>query len=115
MEKVLRPQSVNVRYGQSEQNVTNPYGQEFEKSDRMRGIGGQAQILRGMFGEKAPSVGVRYMEPNLRDQVLSGSIGVPVARGNVELYGSRNINEDRPNEGIIGLRGKFPLPLFRTD
>jgi hypothetical protein len=62
-----------------------------------------------MFGEKAPSVGVQYMEPNLRDQVLSGSIGVPVAGGNVELYASRNINEDRPNEGIIGLRGRIPL------
>lgn len=109
MERVLRPQSVNVRYGQSEQNVTNPYGQEFEKSDRMRGIGGQAQILRGMFGENAPSVGVQYMEPNLRDQIISGNIGVPVAGGNVELYGSRNINEDRPNEGIIGLRGRIPL------
>ena len=113
MEKVLRPQSLNVKYGRSERNVTDPYGKEFEQYDRTRGIGGQAQILSGLFGENAPLVGFQYNEPNLRDRVISGSIGVPFDGANVELYGSRDINEGRLNKGIIGIRGKIPLPLLR--
>tara|TARA_R110000744_G_scaffold6208_1_gene21781 strand:+ start:237 stop:917 length:681 start_codon:yes stop_codon:yes gene_type:complete len=109
MKEVLDRPSINAQYGRSERSVTDPYGNELEHSDRMRGIGGQARILSGMFDKNAPTIRGQYMEQNLRDQVLSGSIGFPVAGGNVELYGSRAVNEGRPNEGIIGLRGKIPF------
>ena len=115
MKEVLDKPSINAQYGRSERSVTDPYGNESEQSDRMRGIGGQARILRGMFGKNAPTIRGQYMEPNRRDKQFDGSIGVPVAGGNVELYGSRDINEGRPNEGEFGIRGKIPLPLWRTD
>jgi len=77
MEKVLRPESFNAKYGRSQFEATNPYGQRFEGSDRQRAIGGQGRVLEGLFGESAPSVGLQYEEPNRQESIISGKITIP--------------------------------------
>jgi hypothetical protein len=108
MDKILRPNSANVSYGQSESTFQNVQGGTFTNSDRSRGIGGQGQVLRGMFGNSAPTVRVQYTEPNKNDKSYSGSMNIPIpmGRGNVSLYGSRGINEGRPNDTTFGVQGK---------
>lgn len=109
MDKVLRPKSASVSYGRSEFSSRNVDGSAFEASDRRRGIGGQGQILRGMFADNAPTVGVQYNEPNKFDRSWSGSVNIPMDRGNVSLYGSRGINEGRPNDTAFGARLRIPI------
>ena len=105
--KVLRPESANVSFGQSESEFKNVAGDTFTSSNRSRGIGGQGRVLLGMFGNNAPTVGVQYFEPNKSDRSYSGSINIPMDRGNVSLYGSRSRNEGRPNDTTFGVRGKI--------
>ena len=111
MDKVLRPKSANVNYGRSESTFQNVLGNTFTNSDRSRGIGAQGQILRGMFGDNAPTVTGQYFEPNRSDKSFSGSVDIPMGNvlsgGNVSLYGSQNINEERPKDTSFGVRGKF--------
>jgi hypothetical protein len=101
MDDVLRPKSVNVRYGRSRSETTTPSGESWGSDDRMRGIGGQGQVLRGMFGNNAPTVEVDYGEPNLRGRVISGKVNVPVAGGDAYVSASQSRNEGRRNEGSI--------------
>jgi len=105
--KVLRPKSVNVSFGQSKSESKNVDGDTFTSSNRSRGIGGQGQVLGNMFGDKAPTIGVQYLQPNRNDESLSGSVDIPVDRGNVSLYGSRKINKGRDNDTTFGVRGKI--------
>ena len=106
MDRILRPKSANVSYGQSGSTFQNVQGDTFTNSDRGRGIGGQGQVLRGMFGNSAPTVRVQYTEPNKNDKSYSGSMNIPMGRGNLSLYGSRGINEGRPNDTTFGVQGK---------
>ena len=108
MDRILRPNSANVSYGKSESTFQNVQGGTFTNSDRSRGIGGQGQVLRGMFGNSAPTVRVQYTEPSKKDKSYSGSMNIPIpmGRGNVSLYGSRGINEGRPNDTTFGVQGK---------
>jgi hypothetical protein len=73
----------------------------------MRGIGGQAQVLRGMFGNNAPTVEVDYGEPNLRDRVISAGLDFPVRGGDIGIHGERRLNEGGRNEYYVGGRGIF--------
>jgi len=110
IDRVLRPESANVSFGQSESEFQNVVGDTFTDSDRRRGIGAQGQILRGMFGDNAPTVTGQYFEPNRSDRSFSGSVDIPMGNvlsgGNVSLYGSRGINEGRPNDTTFGVQGK---------
>mgnify|MGYP003152728366 CR=1 FL=1 len=107
MDKVLRPKSVNASFGRSESEFRDVRGDTFASSDRRRGIGAQGQVLRGMFGNNAPTVTGQYFEPNRSDRSFSGSVDIPMGRGDVSLYGSRRMNEGRPNDTSFGVRGKF--------
>ncbi len=101
MEDVLRPKRVNVSYGRSRQEVTTPFGESIVDTNRRRGIGGQAVLFGG------PTVDVQYEEPNKFDRRFEGSVAVPMERGILSLYGSRALNEGRPDETSVGVRGKF--------
>ena len=83
MEKVLRPESFNAKYGRSQFEATNPFGQRFEGSDRERAIGGQGRVLEGLFGENAPSVGLQYEEPNRQESIISGNVTIPFQQGGI--------------------------------
>jgi len=109
MEDVLRPKRVNVSYGRSRQEVTTPFGESIVDTNRRRGIGGQGQILRGMFENNAPTVNFQYFEPNLSDRNFSGSVETPVGPGILSLSGQRSLNEGRPDESSarIGYRINF--------
>ena len=107
MDGVLRPKSVNVRYGRSSSETRTPSGESVGGGDRILGIGGQAQVLRRMFGNNAPTVEVDYGEPNLRDRVISAGLDFPVLGGDIGIHGERRLNEDRPDEGYFGVRGRF--------
>ena len=120
IDRVLRPKSANASFGQSESTFQNVQGDTFTNSDRRRGIGGQGQILRGMFGNDAPTVGVQYYEPNKFDKQISGNVNIPVRKGNLNLSAAKLINEGRGNSesyraalnhpvgpGNISAEGKF--------
>jgi len=107
MDRVLRPKSVNARFGRSKSEFRDVRGDTVTNSDRRRGIGGQWQVLRAMFGDNAPTAGVQYFEPNRSDRSFSGSVDIPMGRGDVSLYGSRSMNKGRPNDTSFGVRGKF--------
>jgi len=109
MEDVLRPKRVNVSYGQSRQEVTTPFGESIVDTNRRRGIGGQGEILRGMFEDNAPTVNFQYSEPNLSDRNFSGFVEAPVGPGILSLSGQRSLNEGRPDESSarIGYRINF--------
>ena len=109
MEDVLRPKRVNVSYGQSRQEVTTPFGESIVDTNRRRGIGGQGEILRGMFENNAPTVNFQYFEPNLSDRNFSGSVEAPVGPGILSLSGQRSLNEGRPDESSarVGYRINF--------
>ena len=83
MEKVLRPESFNAKYGRSQFEATNPFGQRFTGSDRTRAIGGQGRVLEGLFGENAPSVGFQYEEPNRQESIISGNVTIPFQEGGI--------------------------------
>jgi len=101
MENVLRPTQARASFGQTRQSFSDITGQEQAMSDRRRGIGGQAVLFGG------PTVDVQYDEPNKFDRRFEGSVGVPMGRGILSLYGSRALNEGRPDESSVGVRGKF--------
>tara|TARA_R110002124_G_scaffold71656_1_gene191819 strand:- start:290 stop:883 length:594 start_codon:yes stop_codon:yes gene_type:complete len=101
MENVLRPTQARASFGQTRQSFSDITGREQAMSDRRRGIGGQAVLFGG------PTVDVQYEEPNKFDRRFEGSVGVPTERGIVSLYGSRALNEGRPSESSVGVRGKF--------
>ena len=120
IDRVLRPKSANASFGQSESTFQNVQGDTFTDSDRRRGIGGQGQILRGMFGDNAPTVGGQYFEPNKFDKQISGNVNIPVRKGNLNLSAAKFINEGRGNSesyrtalnhpvgpGNISAEGKF--------
>ena len=104
MEEVLRPESFNVSYGRSQFEATNPFGERFEGSDRSRGIGLTAQILEGMLGKNAPTVGLQYEEPNRQESIISGNIAIPFQQGGM-------VNP-RPMMGGIGGRGHALRGMF---
>jgi len=97
MERVLRPEKVNVSYGQSKQEVTTPFKESIVNTNILRGIGGEGQILRGMFGDNAPRAGFQYFEPNRSDRMVSGSVEAPVGPGILSLSGQRSFNEEQPD------------------
>ena len=101
MENVLRPTQARASFGQTRQSFSDITGREQAMSDRRRGIGGQAVLFGG------PTVDVQYEEPNKFDRRFEGSVAIPTERGIVSLYGSRALNEGRPNESSVGVRGKF--------
>ena len=101
MENVLRPTQARASFGQTRQSFSDVTGREQAMSDRRRGIGGQAVLFGG------PTVDVQYEEPNKFDRRFEGSVAIPTERGIVSLYGSRALNEGRPNESSVGVRGKF--------
>ena len=105
--RVLLPKSATASYGRSQSTSTDVRGNEVENSNISRGIGAQGQLLRGMFGDNAPTVGVQYDEPNRYDRSWRGSVGIPMGSGNVSIYGSRNFNEGRPNENTFGVQGNL--------
>ena len=120
IDRVLRPKSANASFGQSESTFQNVQGDTFTNSDRRRGIGGQGQILRGMFRDNAPTVGGQYFEPNKFDKQISGNVNIPVRKGNLNLSAAKLINEGRGNSesyraalnhpvgpGNISAEGKF--------
>ena len=101
MENVLRPTQARASFGQTRQSFRNIFGQDRSMSDRRRGIGGQAVLFDG------PTVDVEYQEPNKFDRMFKGSVAFPMERGILSLYGSRALNEGRPDESSVGVRGKF--------
>jgi len=101
MENVLRPTQARASFGQTRQSFSDITGREQTTSDRRRGIGGQAVLFGG------PTVDVQYEEPNKFDRRFEGSVAIPTERGIVSLYGSRALNEGRPNESSVGVKGKF--------
>ena len=109
MEKVLRPEKVNFSYGQSKQEVTTPFKESIVNTNRQRGIGGQGQILRGMFGNNAPKASFQYFEPNRSDRIVSGSVEAPVGPGILSLSGRRSLNEEQPDNynARLGYRINF--------
>ena len=109
MEKVLRPEKFNVSYGQSKQEVTTPFKESIVNTNRQRGIGGQGQILRGMFGNNAPKASFQYFEPNTSDRMYSGSVETPVGPGILSLSGQKSFNEERPDNynARLGYRINF--------
>ena len=109
MDRVLRPEYVNASFGQSESTFQNVQGDTFTNSDRRRGIGGQGQILRGMFGNDAPTVGVQYYEPNKFDKQISGNVNFPVGKGNLDLSAVKFINEGRDNSESFKAGVNYPV------
>ena len=109
MDKVLRPEYVNASFGQSESTFQNVQGDTFTNSDRRRGIGGQGQILRGMFGNDAPTVGVQYYEPYKFDKQISGNVNFPVGKGNLDLSAVKFINEGRDNSESFKAGVNYPV------
>ena len=109
MERVLRPEKVNVSYGQSKQEITTPFKESIVNTNILRGIGGEGQILRGMFGDNAPRARFQYFEPNRSDRTVSGSVEAPFGPGILSLSGQRSLNEGRPDESSarIGYRINF--------
>ena len=109
MEKVLRPEKFNFSYGQSKQEVTTPFKESIVNTNRQRGIGGQGQILRGMFGNNAPKASFLYFEPNRSDRIVSGSVEAPVGPGILSLSGRRSLNEEQPDNynARLGYRINF--------
>ena len=109
MEKVLRPEKFNFCYGQSKQEVTTPFKESIVNTNRQRGIGGQGQILRGMFGNNAPKASFQYFEPNRSDRIVSGSVETPVGPGILSLSGQKSFNEERPDNynARLGYRINF--------
>ena len=105
--KVLLPKSATASYGRSQSTSTDVRGNEVENSNISRGIGAKGQVLRGMFGDNAPTFGVQYDEPNRYDRSFSGSVNIPVGSGNVSLYGSQNWNKGRSDDTTVGVRGKL--------
>jgi len=97
MDRVLRPESANVSFGQTESESRYVQGDTSTSSDRSRGIGGQGQVLRAMFGDDAPTVGFQYYEPKKFDKQISGNVNIPVGKGNLDFSAARNINEGRDN------------------
>ena len=97
MDRVLRPKSANVSFGQTESESRYVQGDTSTSSDRSRGIGGQGQVLRAMFGDNAPTVGFQYYEPKKFDKQISGNVNIPVGKGNLDFSAARNINEGRDN------------------
>ena len=109
MDRVLRPEYVNASFGQSESTFQNVQGDTFTNSDRRRGIGGQGQILRGMFGNDAPTVGVQYYEPDKFDKQISGNVNFPVGKGNLDLSAVKFINEGRDNSESFKAGFNYPV------
>ena len=109
MDKVLRPKSANASFGQSESTFQNVQGDTFTNSDRSRGIGGQGQILRGMFRNDAPIVGFQYDEPNKFDKQISGNVNFPVGKGNIDLSAVKYINENRDNSESFKAGANYPV------
>lgn len=109
IDRVLRPKSVNASFGQSESTFQNVQGDTFTNSDRRRGIGGQGQVLRAMFGNNAPTVGVQYFEPNKYDKQISGNVNIPVGEGNLDLSAKREMNEGRDNSGSFKAGLNYPV------
>ena len=97
MERVLRPEKVNVSYGQSKQEVTTPFKENIVNTNILRGIGGEGQILRGMFEDNAPRARFQYFEPNRSDRMISGSVEAPVGPGILSFSGQRLFNEKQPD------------------
>ena len=109
IDRVLRPKSVNASFGQSESTFQNVQGDTFTNSDRSRGIGGQGQILRGMFRNDAPIVGFQYDEPNKFDKQISGNVNFPVGKGNIDLSAVKYINENRDNSESFKAGVNYPV------
>jgi len=101
MENVLRPTQARASFGQTRQSFSDITGREQATSDRRRGIGGQAVLFGG------PTVDVQYEEPNKFDRRFEGSVAIPMERGILSLYGSRALNQGRPDDSSVGVRGKF--------
>ena len=101
MENVLRPTQARASFGRTRQSFRDVAGQKQAMSDRRRGIGGQAVLFGG------PTVDVQYEEPSKFDRRFEGSVAIPMKRGILSLYGSRALNEGRPDESEVGVRGKF--------
>ena len=107
MDRVLRPKSVNVTYGESSREIQDEKGRPlFDQSGRRRGIGLTAKVLRAVFGDKAPTAGVQYDEQNGSDKAkaYAASLDIPMGGGVFSLFGRRN-----PGETSFGARGRFPL------
>jgi len=109
IDRVLRPKSVNASFGQSESTFQNVQGDTFTNSDRRRGIGGQGQVLRAMFENNAPTVGVQYFEPNKYDKQISGNVNIPVGEGNLDLSAKKYINEGRDNSESFKAGLNYPV------
>ena len=109
MRRVLDPKSVNASFGQNESTFQNVQGDTFTNSDRRRGIGGQGQVLRAMFGNNAPTVGVQYFEPNKYDKQISGNVNIPVREGNLDLSAKKYINEGRDNSESFKAGLNYPV------
>ena len=109
IDRVLRPKSVNASFGQSESTFQNVQGDTFTNSDRRRGIGGQGQVLRAMFENNAPTVGVQYFEPNKYDKQISGNVNIPVREGNLDLSAKKYINEGRDNSESFKAGLNYPV------
>jgi len=110
IDRVLRPKSANASFGQSEYEKQNTQGHIVDRrSDRRRGIGGQGQVLRSMFENDAPTVGVQYYEPNKFDRQISGNVNVPVGEGNLDLSAAKYINEGRDNSESYKAALNYPV------
>mgnify|MGYP003676753505 FL=1 len=110
MDRILRPNSANVSYGQSDFEKRNTQGDIAESNSNItRGIGGQGQILRGMFGENAPTVGVQYLEPNRNDKNISANMNFSLGDGIINLEAARAINEGRDNQNSFKAGFNYPV------
>ena len=109
MGRVLRPQSANVNYGQDKSTLQTVTGDNHEASNISRGIGGHGQVLRAMFGEKAPTVGLQYYEPNRYDKRVSGNMNIPVGDGSITLEAAREINNMRDNATSVKAGVNYPV------
>ena len=110
MDRILRPNSANVSYGQSDFEKRNTQGDIVESNSNItRGIGGQGQILRGMFGENAPTVGVQYLEPNRNDKNISANMNFSLGDGIINLEAARAINEGRDNQNSFKAGFNYPV------
>jgi|TARA_R110001599_G_scaffold107367_2_gene269599 hypothetical protein len=109
IDRVLRPKSVNVNYGQFNSTTETMTGDKFEASNISRGIGGQGQVLRGMFGENAPTVGLQFDQPNRYDKRFSGNMNIPVGDGSITLEAAREINKMRDNATSFKAGVNYPV------
>ena len=109
IDRVLRPKSVNVNYGQFNSTTETMTGDKSEASNISRGIGGQGQVLRGMFGENAPTVGLQYYQPNRYDERFSGNMNIPVGDGSITLEAAREINKMRDNANSFNAGVNYPV------